>query len=69
MVTAKKEVKEKIIYKGGSCGGSVYGVGFIGALVYFTMHAGSVSEFFIGLGKSIVWPAILVYRALELLGM
>lgn len=68
MASTKKEasVKEKVIYKGGG-GGSVYGLGLMGSLIYFITRADSVQEFLLGLVKSIVWPGLLVYRALELL--
>jgi hypothetical protein len=59
-------------YKSGRCHaacGGVYGLGFIGALVYFVQHATSFWIGVLGVGKAIVWPAILVYRALDLLKM
>lgn len=51
------------------CGASsaVYGLGFIGAAIYYI---GAASGFWIGvLGvlKAIVWPVFLVYKALEFL--
>ncbi len=50
-------------------GGAVYGLGVIGALVYFVQHASGVSEILMGVVKAIVWPALLVFRALVLLKM
>ncbi|KKR62560.1 MAG: hypothetical protein UU02_C0044G0014 [Candidatus Woesebacteria bacterium GW2011_GWA1_40_43] len=35
----KKEVKVVNKYSGGGAGGAVYGLGFIGALVYFIQHS------------------------------
>ncbi len=51
------------------CGatGAVYGLGFVGALVYFIQHATTFGMGIFGLLKAMVWPAILVYKALELL--
>ena len=49
-------------------GNSVYGLGLIGALVYFIMHATSFWMGVLGILKAIVWPAILVYEALKMLG-
>ena len=49
-------------------GGAVYGLGMIGALVYFAGSAGSPREYAIALGKAVVWPAILVHLALRRLG-
>lgn len=48
---------------------AVYGLGFLGALVYYIMHATSFLMGLIGVLKAIVWPALLVYRAFEFLKM
>jgi hypothetical protein len=48
-------------------GGAVYGIGMIGALVYFLGSAESPSDYALGLGKAVVWPALLVYRAFRAL--
>lgn len=70
MATPKKEEAKdvKIVNKctGGSAG-AIYGFGFLGALVYFIQHAGSFSEGLVGFLKALAWPALLVYRVLELL--
>lgn len=47
--------------------GAVYGLGFLGALVYYLQHAGSVQEGLLGILKAIIWPAVFVYQALSLL--
>lgn len=52
----------------GACGG-LYGLGFIGALVYFLYHATSFMGGVIGVLKSMAWPAFLVYRLLEFLNV
>ena len=49
-------------------GGAVYGLGMIGALVYFMGSAQSPRDYFVAFAKSTVWPAILVYRAFKVLG-
>ena len=46
------------------CGG-IYGMGFIGALIYYISTA---TGFWIGVLKALVWPAFLVYEALKFLG-
>jgi len=46
---------------------AVYGFGLIGALVYYIQHATSFGVGLLGVFKSIIWPALLVYKALELL--
>ncbi len=48
-------------------GNAVYGLGFIGAAVYFIGHATSFGLGVLGFLKALVWPALLVYKVLELL--
>ncbi|HMA05417.1 MAG TPA: hypothetical protein VKO45_05765 [Methanomicrobiales archaeon] len=50
-------------------GGAMYGLGFIGALVYYLTTATSLLGGFIGFLKALVWPAFLVYGVLKFLGM
>ncbi len=52
----------------GGCG-AVYGLGFIGAAVYYISTAGSFWMGVLGVLKAIVWPAFLIYGALRFLGM
>ena len=52
---------------GGAGGGAVYGLGLIGALIYFIQHATTFGEGAFGILKALVWPALVVYKALELL--
>ena len=49
--------------------GAVYGLGLIGAAIYFISHAASFWLGVLGLLKAIVWPAFLVYEALKHLAM
>ena len=48
-------------------GGAVYGLGFIGAAIYFISTAATFWVGVLGFLKAIVWPAILVYEALKML--
>ena len=59
-----KKWKGKHNYAGG---GAVYGFGLIGALVYYLQHATTFSEGLLGILKAIVWPALLIYKLLEVL--
>lgn len=52
----------------GACGG-VYGLAIIGALVYYIQHATSFLNGVVGFLKAIFWPAVLMYKVLELLHM
>jgi len=50
-------------------GGAIYGLGFIGAAVYFISHACGFWMGVLGFLKALVWPAFLVYEAfVKLLG-
>lgn len=51
-------------HKGG-CAGGAYGLGVIGAAVYFVQNADTFWVGVIGILKAIVWPALLVYHALK----
>jgi hypothetical protein len=50
-------------------GGGVYGLAFIGAVVYFIQHADTFWLGVYGVLKAIVWPAIVIYKVLEFLGV
>ena len=53
----------------GAPSGAVYGLGLIGAAVYFISHAIGFWMGILGFLKAIVWPAFLVYEAFKHLGM
>ncbi|MDI6757534.1 MAG: hypothetical protein QME32_05875, partial [Endomicrobiia bacterium] len=46
---------------------SIYGMGFIGAAIFFIRHASGFWWGALGLVKALFWPAFMVYKALELL--
>lgn len=48
-------------------GGAVYGLGMIGALVYFAGSAESAKDYALAFGKAMVWPALMVFRAFKAL--
>jgi hypothetical protein len=54
-----------------SCGGgsAVYGLGFIGAAVYYISNAATFWMGVLGFLKALVWPAFLVYEVLKFLMM
>jgi len=49
--------------------GAIYGLGFIGALVYYISTASSFWVGVLGVLKAIVWPGFVVYGLLKFLGM
>lgn len=61
------EGKKKMKCGGGEMSGGVYGLAFIGALVYYIQNAESFKMGLLGLLKAIIWPAIVVYKLLEFL--
>ncbi len=59
--------------KGQMCGhgggGAVYGLGFVGALIYYLTTAPDIWIGIIGIFKAMLWPAFFVYGALKFLGV
>ena len=46
---------------------AIYGLSVIGALFYFLQNASTLTAVLIGIGKSIFWPAILMFKLLTFL--
>jgi hypothetical protein len=63
----KKTMKKEVQNSGAA--GAVYGLGLIGAAVYFISTATSFWMGVLGFLKAIVWPAFLVFHAMKSLGM
>lgn len=59
---------KKIKNNNGMTGG-IYGLAFIGALIYFIQHATTFWMGVLGFFKAVFWPALLVYKLLEFLKM
>lgn len=53
----------------GACGGGIYGMAFVGALIYYISNATSFWVGAVGVLKAIVWPAMIVYKLLKFLNM
>lgn len=47
--------------------GAIYGLGFIGAVIYFISTASGFWIGVLGILKAMVWPAFLVYELLKFL--
>jgi hypothetical protein len=58
----------KVIYKN-AASAPVYGLGLIGALIYYIQHAATFWAVILGIFKAIFWPAMLIYKLLEFLKM
>ncbi|HVN54542.1 MAG TPA: hypothetical protein VMT46_09450 [Anaerolineaceae bacterium] len=53
--------ESKMVYRGGGSD-AVYGIGMIGAWVYYLKGAVTAQQKAIGFLKGIAWPAFLVYE-------
>lgn len=62
--TQQKKWKKQSGTMGGTSSG-LYGLGFIGALVYYIQQADDFWMVILGLLKACVWPAFLVYELLK----
>ena len=60
--------KTKVVRQGGASE-AVYGLGLIGALVYYIGHATTFLIGVVGFLKALVWPAMLVYEVLKYMHM
>ena len=61
--------KQKCNIMSSCTGGGLYGIGFIGALVYYISTATGFWIGVLGVLKAMVWPAFLVYGLLKFLGI
>ncbi|AWW00562.1 hypothetical protein [Arcticibacterium luteifluviistationis] len=59
----KKEVQR------GAQSNSIYGLGCIGAVIYFLTTATSFTMGVLGVLKAVVWPAYFVYEAFKSFGL
>jgi hypothetical protein len=50
-------------------GGHIYGLAFLGALIYYLQHCTSFWNGVLGILKAIIWPAMLIYHLLDFLKM
>mgnify|MGYP001408432229 CR=1 FL=1 len=57
------------IHQSAPASGAVYGLGFIGAAIYFISTATSFWIGVLGFLKAIVWPVFLVFQAFKHLAM
>jgi len=49
--------------------GGIYGMAFIGAVVYYIQHAATFWGGVLGFIKALFWPGVLMYKLLEYLNM
>lgn len=66
---SRQDPRERKGMTGGGISSAVYGMGFIGAAIYFIQHATTLWAGVLGFFEALVWPAVLVYKLLEFLKM
>jgi hypothetical protein len=72
MVVSKLQdfIGNEVIYMKDHAGsGALYGLGVLGALVYFIQHASSFIDGVVGVIYAIFWPGVVLYKVLEILKM
>jgi len=69
MVKKMKKVKDCKISSCNSGGCGFYGLGFLGSAIYYISTATSFWMGVLGVLKSIVWPAFLVFELLKYLAV
>ena len=62
-----KDTKGIKKHAGSGAAGTIWFLGFVGALVYFIQQADSFGTGVIGFLKALVWPALLIYNLLDFL--
>jgi len=62
----KKVIKTKMRCSPSNCGGGIYFLGFLGAVIYYIQNATGFWMGVIGFLKALVWPVFVIYK---LLGM
>jgi len=67
VANVQKPQKPKVVYS--RIGEAVYGLGMIGAWIYFLGQAPTFWVGVLGFLKGIIWPTMLVYEALKYLSM
>ena len=62
-------MKDKFKCKIYGCSQAVYGLGFVGAVIYFISTATGFWMGVLGVLKALLWPGFLVYGVLKFLGL
>ena len=65
--TEQEHQKPNEFHHSGGSSEAVYGLGLIGAWVYYIRRATTFRQGVLGFFKGIFWPAFLVYELLEFL--
>ena len=68
----ESKVKEKVCdfkIQDHGCSGAIYGLGTVGAAIYFASTSTNFWGLITGFLKALVWPAFVVYGLLRLMGL
>jgi len=65
---AKKKACSMDMACSGGCSGGFYGLGFLGAAIYYIGAATGFWAGVLGFLKAIIWPLFLVYEVLKFVG-
>jgi hypothetical protein len=65
MATPSSAETRIIKVTGNNTAGVIYGLGWLGAVIYFIQHAPSFWGAILGILEAVIWPILLVYKALE----
>lgn len=63
----EKKSKKCKCYGGG--GGAFYGLGFVGALIYYFQGVSTFGGAVVAFVKALVWPAFLIFKVFAMLKM
>jgi len=64
-----EKIKKCHPMKCGGAGGAVYGLGLIGAAVYYIQNAETFWLGALGILKALVWPAMIIYQLMKFFNM
>lgn len=67
LIPDEQEENQIQVNSQGSSSGAVYGLGLIGAWVFYIGRATTPQDRIKGFFKGFIWPAFMVYRLLEFL--
>jgi len=65
----KMDIKCGHMHHCGSCGGAIYGLGFLGAAIYYITTSSGFWMGVWGVIKAMVWPALLMFEVFKYLKM
>lgn len=61
--------RRQYVNQGSGVSGGAYGLGFIGAAIYFIQTSTSFWSLILGVIKAIFWPAFMVYELFKFLNV